>query len=86
MPADWQWRGAGGGKSTECWREGIILMTQLATAKVLKQPFRLEHGMFIAEITGLSISAIKTRLHRARCALRVLAIQKDVHPRKFEAA
>lgn len=40
----------------------------------------------IAEMTGLSISATKTRLHRAKCALRELAIQKDIHPRKFEAA
>ena len=40
----------------------------------------------IAEMTGLSISATKTRLHRARCALRELAIRKDIHPRKFEAA
>lgn len=40
----------------------------------------------IAEMTGLSISATKTRLHRARRALRELAIRKDIHPRKFEAA
>jgi RNA polymerase sigma factor (sigma-70 family) len=40
----------------------------------------------IAEMTGLSISAAKVRLHRARCALRELAIQKDIHPGKSEAA
>jgi RNA polymerase sigma-70 factor (ECF subfamily) len=40
----------------------------------------------IAEVTGLSIPATKTRLHRARRALRELAIRKDIHPREFEAA
>ena len=40
----------------------------------------------IAEMTGLSISTTKIRLHRARCALRELAKRKDIHPRKFEAA
>jgi RNA polymerase sigma factor (sigma-70 family) len=40
----------------------------------------------IAEVTGLSISATKTRLYRARCALRVLAMQTDIYRRKFEAA
>ena len=40
----------------------------------------------IAEMTGLSIPATKTRLHRARRALREMALQKDIHPRKFEEA
>jgi RNA polymerase sigma factor (sigma-70 family) len=38
----------------------------------------------IAKMTGLSIAAIKTRLHRARRALRELGIQ-NIHPRRSSA-
>lgn len=40
----------------------------------------------IAKMTGLSISAIKTRLYRARGALRELWTEKGIDPRKFKAA